>query len=421
MNTNDLILNNFKVYDKFLVSLKDRDRKILTSLKMMYCVHMQNITKNKVFVLKQLIRFLGKILSIPFYTVSLEGVDKQTKNAILENTNIENDISNMMVIPTLSIKRNLNINYNFFMIYKKLFRVMCILLKDSSLNKIYIFSLIHRIIDYLMVYETLNINKLQLLLIENDRLPSNLALIHLLQDNKKVTIKYDNWLIDPINHNDVYCDYYYYPSIYHKNIIESFSSNKQLKYIKGGFLHWDKLYNYTDVSNKRIINIIYFTQLGISKKEQLQYISDIIEVLKLLNIEFLISIKIHPREKTTDYKEFKDISTYIKIINISEDIYTLITKANYCFSVFSTISIEAKHIINNSYFINYNSDNFTIIDYDKINLDLINNKDVLYNVLKKEYIPVIQKEFLNNNNCTFPNTKIKLQRFIDDINNNTLI
>lgn len=423
MSTSSQIINNFQMYNNFLSTLKNKDKRIATSLKMMYSIHMENIKadKNKLFVIKQLLRFTAKFIYIPFAKISLEGLKHNSNTAILENIIIEKDISKNINIPVVKFKKSMEINLKALVIYKKLFRAIYILFMKSNLKKLYIISLIHRLIDYLIVYETLNIDKLELLLMENDRVPQNLALIHLLQDAGKTTVKYDNWLIDPIHHNDIYCDYYFYPSLYHKDIIENFSYNKKLKYIKGGFLDWDKLSHYKDTSNDNILSIVYFTQFGIAKNEHKQYISDIVDIMDSLELEYILTIKTHPREKITDYKEFRNISNNIEIIDISNNIYTLISKANFCFSVFSTISIEAKHIVDNSYFINYNSEHFEIVNYDKIKLDLIKNKNILNDVLRKQYTPIIREIFLENNNGTFPNTNITLERFLNGFNNNPIV
>ncbi len=420
MNRNNLIIDNFKVFDSFLILLKEKDKKILTSLKMMYSIHMKNvdISNNKLFVTKQLVRFIGKVIMIPFHTVYLEGKSYTNGTAILENTKIEENISLELNIPVIRINKLFSMNLKAYSVYKKLFRSIYILLKNRELNKLYVLSLIHRLIDYLMVYETVDIGKLKLLLIENDRSPLNLGLVHRCIESEIKTIKYDNWLIDPINHNDVYCKYYYYPSIYHKKIIQNFESNDKLIYVKGGFPYWDNLLKYKNVKENRVKKIVYFTQFGISLETHKKYIVDIENSLKELGIKHEMVIKIHPREDSVRYKKLlKDFC----VIGECHDVYALIEGVDYCFSIFSTISLEAKHIMKNSFFINYDSNNFDIVDYDALKLDLIRDKKMLKGVFKGEFEVISKDKFIQYANCQYPNSIENLKRLMNGFNNNPII
>jgi len=398
------IINNFKDYNRFL---KHNNKKVFLSLKMMYSVHMQNIKKNTIFYIKQIIRYLVKFALIPFYKYKITNLKKDI--AILDNTDIEKYIAQKVDCDLIKIAISPCLNKKFFKVYKEVIKNTYILIK-SPLKKAHLIPILHRLIDYIMLFETLDTKNLKILLIENDRIPTNLALIHLLQKNKKISIKYDNWLIDPINHNDVYCDYYYYPNNYHKEIIKSQNINKNTKYIKGGFLHWDKLSNYSLKPHPKT-KIIYFTQFNIDINEHLQYINDILEISKQLFNSFELIIKIHPRE-TNRYEFIKNKN--IKVIKSCDNIYELIANSDYCFSVFSTISLEAKHIIKHSYFINYNK-NFSLIDYKKIGLDVINSKNLLLKVLKNEFNPISQENFINQFNCNFPYSIQKLKNFINNL------
>lgn len=423
MNINKKIINNFTIYDNFLTKLNQKDKNILISLKMMYSIHMENqkVNKNILFISKQTIRFVIKLVLIPFYVNKAVTTKNNTSSVVLKNCEIENYISNRLDISILEIKKSVKLNFRVLSIYKKLFRTIYIIFKNKTLNKKYIILLMHRLIDYLMVYETLNIEEIKCVLIENDRIPQNLALIHLMKRNNKPTIKYDNWLIDPINHNDIYCEYYYYPSVYHKKIISSFEHNRDLKYIEGGFLHWDELGLYQDNTNQEEKLIIYFTQFGVPIKEHLIYLNDIVDTANNCFNEYKLIVKIHPRENIKDYQNLKINCKNIEIIELSSDIFALISTSDFCFSIFSTISLEAKHIIDNSFFINYDAKNFNIIDYDEVYMDLIKSKEELCEIFSNNQSAISKDEFIKNNNCMYPNTITNLKRILNGINNNSII
>jgi len=416
MIVNQKILQNFNVYDVFLSRLNSRDKEIVSSLKMMYSIHLPNneVDKKPLFIVKQLLRFVVKLVTLLFFKSITLNEKSDIHCAILENTNIEVDISKKMDILLVKLNKKLTINYKSFTIYKELFRCMFRLFKDESLNKRYILVLLHRLIDYLLVYHTVDISDLKTILIENDRTPINLALVHKCKKEGIKTIKYDNWLIDPINHNDIYCEYYFYPSLYHKKIIENFDSNKMLNYIQGGFLSWDSLNEYTQKNTSYKEKIIYFSQFGILINQHKEYISDIKKIMDEQERVYEFIVKIHPREDKKMYHKLLKEFDNIEIIATCSDIYKLIAESDFCFSIFSTISLEAKHILNNSYFINYNYNSFDIVNYNDLKLDVIKDRDTLRKVLNNNFKTISQKEFIKNANCKFPNTLESLKKVCDD-------
>ncbi len=296
-------------------------------------------------------------------------------------------------------------------VYKRLFENLYLLFRSTELNKVYCLALSHRLVDYLMVYHTVELGDMKVMLMENDRTPVNMALIHLAKERGVKTVKYDNWLIDPVNHNDVYCEYYFYPSVYHRKIIQGFESNSELQFVEGGFVYWDKLGFYKKMTNNQTKKIVYFTQIGISVQEHLSYINDIAQIIDKLGLTYELIIKVHPRENTQSYKE---LSRRHRVVDGHDDIYALIAEADYCFSIFSTVSLEAKHILNNSFFINYRKEDFEHINYNDLGLDLIGNKNDLYRLFKGEFLPVSQEIFISKGNCSYPYTAEKLRKVFCD-------
>ncbi len=406
MMQNNKIVKRFNQFQSFLSSLDEEDRKCLISLKMMYSVHLSSYTKKRkeIVLLLSLFRMFIKLISIPFLKFTLLIYGNKSFCAILKHTSIEEYISKTNNISLCEIKKRTCINKKTFIIYKNFALCFHKLLK-SDLSKIDILILAHRLIDYISVYSTLEIKKTNTIFIENDRSPINLALINRCKETNIQTVKYDNWLIDPINHNDVYCEYYYYPSIYHKQIIQKLNTNHDLKYLEGGFMYWDKIATYSLKKLDNIISIVYFTQFGIALDEHARYIKDISEIMSTLGLPFQLKIKVHPKENQELYKKhFINHAIVEEYINL----YELIASSNFCFSIFSTVSLEAKHLIQNSYFINYNYSSFNLLDYNALKLDLIKNKEMLFDVLTHKYTPISQELFIKQNNLMYPQSTKKI-------------
>jgi hypothetical protein len=413
MSKNENIIMNFKTYDMFLSSLNAREKEIALSIKMMYAIHMENNKeKGIMFDIIQIVRLFLKIVTIPFLKYIIKSNKSHCSYLILGDTATEQFVSKKLPVSKAVIAIKISFNKKALQIYKEFFQMIRRYNKSSNLNKHYIILLLHRLIDYLIVYHTVDVKKIEIICIENDRDPKNLALIHISKLANIKTIKYDNWLIDPVNHNDIYCDIYFYPSIYHKNIIEQFPANKKLKYIKGGFLAWDKLANYTHTPDVRKNTVIYFTQFGIDFSQHKQYIEDILMMLQHRGQSYELIIKVHPREESDMYYMIAKQTSFVRVVKQYKDIYELISKSTFCFSVFSTISLEAKHIINHSYFINYNYRNFSLVDYEQIGLDLVKSKEMLNEIFSGYYTPIDKKTFLRKNNCSYPYTLEKLRKVL---------
>jgi hypothetical protein len=408
------ISRNFQTYDRFLSSLSAREKEIALSLKMMYAIHMEgNKEWGFGFGIKQVARFFFKLLTIPFVRNVLKSNASRHPNIILADTATEQLVSEKLPVSQVKIGMQLRPNQKAWRIYKELFHLIGIYRKTSNLNKRYIMLLLHRVIDYLLVYHTIELKETEVICIENDRNPKNLALIHQAKVQCIRTIKYDNWLIDPVHHNDIYCDTYFYPSIYHKNIIEQFDTNAALRYLEGGFVSWDILDTYTYDPSIDKDTVIYFTQFGIELSRHKCYIEDILMVLDRREKPYMLIIKVHPRENSTVYQAIVQQYPFVRVVKQCDDVYELISSATYCFSIFSTVSLEAKHIMDHSYFINYDYHDFSLVDYDKIGLDLVKNREMIEDIFNGTAIPVDKTRFIRHNNCSYPHTLMKLEEILN--------
>ncbi len=408
------IIQNFQNFDKILETLLPSERKVAQSIKMMYAIHMENHQKNIFpFGLIQIGRAIGKLLLLPFSTYTINSNISNCKAAVLKSSYGDELLAGKLHIPCAQLEKRYKFNTQYLQIYQILFSTFKSLILSGSLSKYRLLLLLHRMLDYLTVYYTVTVD-FSKVLVENDRDPKNLAVIHRLQEKKGVAIKYDQWLIDPVHHNDVYCDIYFYPSVYHKQIIEGCKTNRHLQYIEGGFPLWDNLSQYMHKDNHIGRNIIYFTQFGMDPEIHRRYILDINAVLAALNEPYQIVVKVHPREKKEPYINLYEISEHIQVLAQCDDVYALIGQSDYCFSVFSTVSLEAKHIVEHSYFINYAQQKFDLVDYDSIGLDVVSDYQMLTAVFDGRYSPVDKSSFIQSNNCAYPETIRKLKGILND-------
>ncbi len=283
-------------------------------------------------------------------------------------------------------------------------------------NKILDFKILLKslpfLINFLIVYRDINLNNIKILIMEGDAVPINMALIFKSKELNIKTIKIDHFLIDPINHNRIFCDYYFYPSYYHLNIMKNFISNNNVKYVKGGVVHWDNLIKYKNNFNSKR-EITFIAQHSEISEQEIVYIEDIISLLKENDC---LNIKIHPLDNSNRFDRYLKNSK-IRLYKNQVDNYELISKSQICFSVFSTLSLEAKHISEKTYFINYYVQDFhDFIDYEVFDnyIETIKSYNRLKEVLNGSNT-FSSTGFIENFNISYPNTGKKLKKLINNI------
>jgi len=403
-------LNAFDIYDTFLFSENNNARYgAFQSLKMMYALHMKKAVGEKSyrFVGKQLLRLILKIVALPFIRISITSAHSPCivlqSYAALDRKTFKN--TDFQVV---RLQKKFSSNRHTLSILKDFYASAKILLHATELEKRRVYALLHRLLDYYHVLYTLDLSHVQTIFMENDRFPTHKALIDLAKSAGVHTVKFDYWLIDPIHHNDVYCDTYFYPNDYHKDIIRQSRASESLRFVTGGFPNFDRLHDLQ--KNKTDQNaVVYFTQPTIPFDEHKRYIQDIAHYAA----DFKIIVKVHPHESINTYLSLA--SDTIKVLDSKYDSYLLLQTGNIFFSVFSTISLEAKHITPDSFFINYRKSAHSYpIDYDLLGLDIIESKEQLEALFQKRIQPVSINTFTDHINRTYPNTLRRMRELCHD-------
>ena len=131
-----------------------------------------------------------------------------------------------------------------------------------------------------------------------------------------------------------------------------------------------------------------------------------------------LNIKIHPHDKSNKFDLYID-NPKIALLKSAEDNYSLIAKSDVCFSIGSTMTMEAKHICKNSYFINYEAEVFEgYVDYNAFNnaIETIRNRETLKKSLHEDSTFEISN-FIERFNLSYPNSATKLKTLISKIQN----
>lgn len=416
------ILANYKQFDQFLLYLpKDSiEMRSFLSIRLLYCAI---IGKNKITIkqsLKYIIKLIIRLGKLPFFVAEMT-----QKNAVIivGRHRLDYEVSRLTEIPCahIELKRKKTFSISSWTIYFKILKIFgqCIIgmMRNPILEWKVFFCSAYGLLDFLVVYYTIKLDGIKVVLTESDSMPFDVALLLRAKEENIKTIKIDHFLIDAINHNRIFCDYYFYPCMLHLNIMQSFNANAHLNYREGGFIHWDQLsmYQHLPTSPKKVC---FFTQHGaiLGEKDELYYINEILEVLPSL---YTLIIKIHPLDSIEKYSIFKQHPN-IEIVWGPIDNYALIAEAILCLSICSTLTLEAKHICENSFFINYEPDSLKgFINYDDFNL-LINtliSREMLSKAIYEELEKTKTEDFLKGFNVSYPHTVKQLLSFIEEVNN----
>ncbi len=415
MTYKETVLLNFNLFDKFLSKYQSSDcYNIFLSIRTDYCVSTYFKYK-RVFLLKRLFKDILYLFSMPFLISYFP--KKELKIILGVSTKHNHALSDLLRIPCLYPKLKIKFSpkaFKWFFLYVKIIKYGYLFLKAKEFKKNNTSYFIHVLIKAVIYYYKTDFSGIDTLITEDDTGCSSASIVLKAKLLNLKTIKIEKFLIDPINHNNVACEYYFCPNNFYKKIREGSPLNNRLNYLSGGFLNWDKLaeHQHQPLSNPKLIT--FFTQHSdhLKSKNEVFYID---EILSVIPSGFKLVIKIHPFEKIDKYEKYK-MNPSCKIIMFGEiDNYVLISQSTFCFSIFSVLSFEAKHIMDHSFFINYEPDhpNHTL-DYNEFNqfFDLIKNKEELARVLNGIMKPTTKELFILHFNPYFPFTKNKFLDFI---------
>ncbi len=420
----DTIVENYRKYDEFLEIIKQKRNKdriyyAFLSVRTALCINfnphnppipIKNTPRN---VLAKILYFFITVLPVVFSHPSLSVKDDQ-RTVVLGVAPQDDIVAQRIGAQTVNVSRTFSI-ISFFKNIQIIFE--CLLIKryaresnafEYSLSVYYL----RYMASFLTMYRKLDFKNVKNVITNDDIFPDGFAVIQSAREQGIRTIKIDHFLIDDIYLNKIYCEYYFYPNEYHRGLLAKFPTNNHVKFIEGGFPAWDGLHRYRNHGDQTVKTIVFFTQYGSTYEEETRYIKDIVEFVSE-NEDFELIIKIHPRSEV-DYSHFSQNRVTILRKNI-ETTYDLIARAAYTFSIFSVVTLEAKHICRQSYFINYDNENSSHpIDYKffRSSVDIVESKDMLLEVLKGAYLPIEICDFVEKVNPSFPNTMNRLNELL---------
>lgn len=418
-NFNKSILENYENFDAFVYKYKADTElfDLLYSIRMTYSVHtvlktFRNTNKAKRYFTVLLLIF-WRLLKPLLFTVQLTN---KTRQVILYYWSKNEEMASNVGIECSYFKTDFSISFKRLYLYPKIFKIIILLFNNSLLNKLSVFENIPNIIEAVCTFYEINLNGIDLIITENDTHPQYVAVLSKAKQKGIKTVKIESVLIGDIQHNNVFCDYYFYPSNFHKNVRKKFEVNTNLKYIEGGFLNWDNLakYKHQPANTPKIVT--YFTAHSRLTGDYTDnyYIDEIISVLP---DNYQLYIKIHPRENRALYKKYQDNQKCV-VLPVDTDNFELICKSSFCISVFSSLSLEAKHIMLNSFFINYtplsksNVISYTdFMDY----FNVITSTLELSEFLNNEKQAYTQSVFSDNFNMKYPNVCKSFKQFLKTI------
>lgn len=266
-----------------------------------------------------------------------------------------------------------------------------------------------------------SLGECKVLIVENDILPFPYGILCSAKQNNVIRVKVEYAIIDSVLHQNCFCDYYFYPTQVHKKIRENSPYNKDLIYVSGGYLNKFKASN-LEYSPAENISVTYFTEhANVMEKNDIYYID---QVLRYLPENGIVNIKVHPYDDISRYDKYLKHPKVNVLHSQDIDNAILIASSTICMSILSTMSLEAKYICPNSYFINFDIEQSPYsYDYKCFNefFDTIDSPKMLTQVLRGEYTPIEIETFRKNVNMTYPNTFDVFKKFIKSLDDVTLI
>ena len=414
-----LILKLFQEYDLFLSQVSKESRNeyhALFSLRTYYVLHGNFASKDRVrFLLMTFFKIIGGVLLYPFIDYQLS----QRRKVIFLRSYEQIRFDTGDKIPSARIERK----YSFLCRFQGWFSLIieyaaCVkkLFSCRGLHTDNILYVLSNLLNYLLVYRKIDMGNVKVLVAENDLYPPQIAAIQKAKDSGAKTIKIEESFIDTTNHNNIFCEYYFCPGEFYRRIRGRFIMNHGVKYIDGGIIGWDALSKYRHTPAEGARHILFICQHS-GAVDEFRYIDDILSVTSTRDV---LLIKVHPRDNLSRFQVYAD-NPRCKIVRHGDmSNYELISRVDYCFSVNSVLSVEAKHIMNYSFFINYSLPNDQeIFDYDlaKDYFDIITSREQLQAALngrmELKELELCRQGF----NMAYPHSREKFERLIDSFLN----
>ncbi len=295
--------------------------------------------------------------------------------------------------------------------------VMIDLLLQKELSKKYLLKSFIPMIDFAAIYQCIDFKNIKQIVTHRDRYPDEIALLMTARENGIQTIKIDNLSpLDTYAHTTLCCEYYFCPNSINSNVFSAYFHNSNVTTIQGALPSWDLLDQYSYEPDQNPKTILFFTQYWSEVFTGVDNTFYIQEIIDSMPEDHHLWIKVHPFENPRRYEYLK--SNRVKIIpHGTEDVFHLIKRASFCFSVYSALSYEAKHICSTSFLINYYPEKLIQEDYKELSnfIDHIANRRTLEAVLMGKIQPISKQEFINRFNPFYPKSSHALKNCLKQI------
>jgi hypothetical protein len=411
------VLGNFEAYDRFLNRLGCAEPAVynaLFSVRAVYCFYTENARAKEgrrfgiLDWISCCLRAMVKLSLAPFivYRAGFPGAA-----CIVGNTKEDEVTARLTGIRhvTLTRRRGLTSLAAVGRIWSVFVRAGRKLL-HGGLKIGFCLYCLPELANYAQAYETLSLGKVLVLVTENDIDPVFVALVTKAREAGVKTVKIEHYFIDAVNHNNVLCEYYFYPNLYCYGIRRQSVLNSRLKYVQGGYIPWDVLKEYTYEPQAAPRLVCYISQHSLQNLDE-RYVA---EILSVLPSDCILCIKPHPRDRPGKYDYLSGAGT-VMIAPESEDKYHLVSRSTVVLSVMSVLTIEAKHICSRSCFLNYDhSRGQFVLPYEHFSrfINVISNRDQLSSLLRGSLEIVPQSVFLSYFNPAYPESASRFRGFV---------
>lgn len=416
-----VIIDSFGEYDAFLSKINESSKMLypaLFSIRTVYTLSSKIIERKKGFIffkaLKILFVIFIKIFSFPFVVYQL--TIKKEIIFLCAQYQLSVELGNKIPVSKIEKKYSFHIRFQgWFLLIFKYFSCLKLFFTSKNIDKKKILYCLTGLFEYLCIYEKIHIKGIKVIVVENDIYPLQVAIIQRAKESGIKTIKVEESFIDTIQHNNVFCEYYFCPGEFYRKIRDRFEINKELKYLSGGIVRWDKISQYKHFTDRQDRNILFICQHSFVSDETF-YID---ELLSVMPKGYVLYIKTHPRDFDLERFNIYLNNPKCEVIQGKDiDNYEWISHAHYCFSVSSVLSVEAKHLLENSFFIHYegfDEQNFFDFDIVKDYFDVISSREDLLKVFSGKFKAKDKRLCYKGFNQGYPDSVKILRDHIDYI------
>lgn len=286
-----------------------------------------------------------------------------------------------------------------------------LLLSDRNLNRQAVFNSLPDLLEYTLVYNRIQLGKVRAIILQRDRYGGEVAIARRARSLGIPTIKADYYSpLDAFCQNTIEAEYFFYPNDNNRSIYERYPQNRHVKYVQGGLPKWDLIAGHKHKPQTDPKIVLFMGQYDMEAFTGVDERFYIDLIAKNLPADFQLWIKPHPSEQFERYTKYREIGARVWAHG-EIDNYELIAQSTVCFSVYSAMLYEAKHICERSFVINFFPELAPQVEYEFLSqyVDRIGNESQLQDALNDRIKPIPTPLFISRFNRTFPNSSIELK------------